>query len=75
MKYSLEQWVFVYDNFVKYESGEQLWQTWVQPFPDSPEPSKAMIHNLIKKFCTTRSVLDKKRTYEKRDLTEEMLDQ
>ncbi|KAJ4436227.1 hypothetical protein ANN_18857 [Periplaneta americana] len=42
---------------------------------DSPEFSKAMIYNLVKKFSTTGSVLNKKRTCVKRVLTEEMLDE
>ncbi|KAJ4443392.1 hypothetical protein ANN_05060 [Periplaneta americana] len=45
-----------------------------QSSPDSPGPSEAMIYNLVKKFRTTGSVLDKKRTCVKRVLTEEMLD-
>ncbi|KAJ4434531.1 hypothetical protein ANN_23093 [Periplaneta americana] len=45
--------------------------------PDSlkAKPSKAMLYNLVKTFRTTRSVLVKKRTYVKRVLTEEMLDE
>ena len=68
MKHSLER-VFIYDNFVKYES----WRTDVTnfrlSFPDSPELSKAIIYNLVKKFRTTGPVLDKKRTRVKRVLT------
>ncbi|KAJ4434887.1 hypothetical protein ANN_23458 [Periplaneta americana] len=44
-------------------------------FSDSPEHSKAMIYNLVKKFRITGSVLDKKRTCVKRVFTEEMLDE
>ncbi|KAJ4430679.1 hypothetical protein ANN_19270 [Periplaneta americana] len=44
-------------------------------FPDSPEASKAMIYNLVKKFHTTGSVLDKKRTCMKSVLTEKMSDE
>ena len=43
--------------------------------PDSPEPSKAIIYNLIKKFRTTGSVLDTTRICVKGVLTEKMLDE
>ncbi|XP_069698769.1 uncharacterized protein [Periplaneta americana] len=75
MKYSLEQRVFIYDNFVKYKSWRTVISNFRQSFPDSPEPSKAMIYNLVKKVRTTGSVLDKKRTCVKRVLTEEILDE
>ncbi|KAJ4449871.1 hypothetical protein ANN_01277 [Periplaneta americana] len=62
-------------NFVKYKSWRIVVRNFRQSFPDSPEPSKAMIYNLVKKFRATESVLDKKRTCVKRVLTEEMLDE
>ena len=51
MKYSLEQMNVIYDKFVKYESWRTVAINYLQSFPDSPEPSKAMIFNLVKKFC------------------------
>ncbi|KAJ4436458.1 hypothetical protein ANN_19091 [Periplaneta americana] len=41
---------------------------------EEPEPSKTIVYNLVKKFHTTESVLDKKGTCVKRVLTE-MLDE
>ena len=58
--------VYLYDNFVKYESWRTVVTNFRQSFPDSPEPSKAMIYNLVKKFCKAGSVFDKKRTFVKR---------
>ena len=61
---------------MKYKSWRTVVTNFRQSFPDSPQPSKAMIYNyLVKKFLTTGSVLDKKRTYVKGVLTEEMLDE
>ncbi|KAJ4432251.1 hypothetical protein ANN_20868, partial [Periplaneta americana] len=65
----------IYDNFVKYESWRIVVTNFRQSFPDSPKPSKAMIFNLVKKFHTIGSELDKKRTCVERVLTEEMLDE
>ncbi|KAJ4449881.1 hypothetical protein ANN_01287 [Periplaneta americana] len=60
LKASLEQPVFIFDKFVKYESCVIKFR---QSFPDSPEPSNAIIYNyLVKKFRTIGLVLDKKRT-------------
>ena len=39
MKYSLQQWVFVYDNFVKYDSWRTVVTNFHQPFPDVQESS------------------------------------
>ena len=49
LKYSLEQPVF-YDYFVKYVSWRTVVMNFRQSFPHSPEPSKVMIYNLVKKF-------------------------
>ena len=46
MKYSLEQRVFIYDNFVKYESWRTVVTNFRQSFPDSLEASKAVMYNL-----------------------------
>ena len=43
--------MFIYDNFVKYEFWRTVATDFLQSFPDLPEPSKAMIFNLVKKFC------------------------
>ncbi|KAJ4438832.1 hypothetical protein ANN_14785, partial [Periplaneta americana] len=75
MKYRLQQRVFIYDNFVKYESWRKVVTNFRQSFPDSPEPAKVMIYNLVKKFRTTESVLDKKRICVEHVLTEKMLDE
>ena len=75
MKYSLEQRVIIYDNFVKYKSWLSVLTKFHQSIPDSPEHSKAMICNLVKKFCTNGLVWDKKRTSVKCVLTEEIIDE
>ena len=55
--------VFIYDNFLKYKSWRAV-LTFDESFPDLPEPSKAMIYNLVKIFCITGSVMEKKQTCE-----------
>ena len=45
MKYSLEQQVFVYDNFVKYKFQRTVVTNFHQSFPDFQ-----MIQNLVKKL-------------------------
>ena len=65
--------MFIYDNFVKYESRRTVVTNVHESFPGSSEPSVAMFYNLVKTFHTTGSELDKKRTCVKRVLTEEML--
>ncbi|KAJ4436389.1 hypothetical protein ANN_19021 [Periplaneta americana] len=69
-EYEEVRWDASDDNFVKYESWRTVITNFRQSFPDSPEPSKAMIYNLVKKFRTAGSVLDKKRICVKRVLTE-----
>ncbi|KAJ4451424.1 hypothetical protein ANN_02886 [Periplaneta americana] len=72
---SIEQRVFIFDNLVKYESWRTVVTNFRQSSPDSPEPSKVMINNLVKKCRTTDSVLGKKRTCVNHVLTEETLDE
>ena len=55
MKYNLDIRVFIYDNFVKHETWRTVVTNFRHSFPDSSEPSKAMIYDLLKKFRTTRS--------------------
>ena len=58
------------------DSVQQIYATdFRQSFSNSPEPSKAMVYNLMKKFRTTGLQFHMKRTCVKRVFTEMMLDE
>lgn len=74
IKYSVEQRVFMYDNYVKYSSWRKCCRKFRRKYPEVTVPCKSTIYKLVKKVHKTGSVLDKKKTRKRRILTEEMLD-
>lgn len=74
MKYSVEQRVFIYDNFVKYSSWRKCCRKFRRKYPDVTVPCKATIYNMVEKVHKTGSVLDKKKCRKRHILTEEILD-
>jgi hypothetical protein len=68
--YTLEQWVFLYDISVKYESARKC----RRKFRDERVPSRQPIQNVVNKLRTSVLLIDKKQKHKHRVLTEEKLD-
>jgi transposase len=73
-RYTLEQYVFLYDTLVKYESAGKCRQTFRCKFRDERVPSRQTIYNLVNKLRTMGLLIDKKTEHKRRVLTEEKLD-
>jgi transposase len=71
---TLEQRVFLYDTYVKYESAVKCRRKFRHKFCDERVPSRQTIHNLVNKLGTTGLLMDKKAKHKRRVLTEEKLD-
>ena len=69
--YTTEQRVFLVETYLlKKKSYDRCLRKFRKRFPDSPRPSRQYIVDLFKKWRETGSVLNKKRNYKKRALTE-----
>jgi hypothetical protein len=59
MRYTLEQRVFLYDTYVKYESAGKC----QQKFHDERGPRRHTIHSLVNKLRTMRPLIAKKQKH------------
>ena len=61
--------------YFKWESPSHIHTEYIQTFPGEVLPSRFTIHEIVKKFETNGSVVNKKRNCKRTVLTEEMLDE
>jgi hypothetical protein len=71
---SLEQRVFLYDSYVKYESARKCRRKLRRKFCDERVPRNQTIRNLVNKLTSTWLLTDKTQKHKRRVLTEEKLD-
>jgi hypothetical protein len=74
LRYTLQQTVFVYDNFVKTESVGTVRRRFRDQFPESAVPNRSCAHKIVNKLRETGSLRDKQTELKRRVLTEEKLD-
>jgi hypothetical protein len=60
LRYTLQQRVFIYDNFVKTESVGTVRRRFQDQFPDSAVPNWSCVHKIVNKLRETGSLCDKK---------------
>jgi hypothetical protein len=75
VKYTLEQRIFLYDGYVKKKSYKSYKRRFHHRYPGVRIPASSTILRLVKKVCSTGSLLDKKYTRQNAVLTEETLDE
>jgi hypothetical protein len=66
VRHTLEQRVFLYDTYMKYESARKCRQKFRRNFRDERVPSRQTIHNLVNKLRTTGILIDKKQKHKHR---------
>jgi hypothetical protein len=71
---TLEQYVFLYDTYVKYTSAGKCWRKFRRKFHDERVPSRQTIHNMVNKLTTMRFIIDKKRKHKRWVFTEKLDD-
>ncbi|XP_069673339.1 uncharacterized protein [Periplaneta americana] len=74
IRYTIEQRIFIYDNFVKTESVATVRRRFRERFADSAIPNPSSVRDIVKKVRETGSLNDKKTQPRRRVLTEEKLD-
>jgi hypothetical protein len=75
VKYTLEQWIFLYDSYVKKKSYKSCKRRVHHRYPGVRIPASSTILRLVKKVRSTGSFLDKKYTRQNAVLTKETLDE
>jgi hypothetical protein len=75
VKYTLEQWIFLYDSYVKKKSYKSCERRFRRRHPAVRIPALSTILRLVKKVRSSGSFLDKKYTRQNAVLTEETLDE
>jgi hypothetical protein len=70
----LEQYVFLYDTYVKYGSARKCRQKFRRKFCDERVLSRQIVHNMVNKLWVTGLLMDKKQKHKCRLLTEEKFD-
>ncbi|KAJ4448627.1 hypothetical protein ANN_00017 [Periplaneta americana] len=73
-RYSIDQRVFMYDNYVLTNSAREVRKRYRETFPGVKVPNRSTIHDLMKKSREIGGVTDKKRRRRRTVLTEENLD-
>jgi hypothetical protein len=74
VKYTLEQWIFLFDSYVKKKSYKLCKTRFRHRYPGVRIPASSTILRLVRKVRSTGSFLDKKNTRQNAVLTEETLD-
>jgi hypothetical protein len=70
VKYTLEQCILLYDNFVTKKSYKLCKRRFCHTYPDVRVPTSSVIVKLEKKVCSSWSFLDKTYTGQNAVLTE-----
>jgi hypothetical protein len=73
VRYTLKQYEFLYDIYVKYGSARKCWRKFRRKFRDERVPSRQTIHNLVSKF-RTGLLIDKRQEHKRRVFTEKLED-
>jgi hypothetical protein len=73
VKYTLEQWIFLYDSYVKKKSYKSCKRRFRRRYPCVHIRASSTILRLVKKVCSAGSFLDKKYTRQNAVPTEETL--
>jgi hypothetical protein len=73
VRYTLEQYVFLYDSYMKYRSAGKCKRKFQHKFRDERVPSRQATHNLANKL-RKGLLIDNKQKHKRRVLTEEKLD-
>jgi hypothetical protein len=75
VKYTLEQWIFLYDSYLKKKSYKSWKRRFRRRYPGVRIPASSTILRLMIKVLSTGSFLDKKYTIQNDVLTEETLNE
>jgi hypothetical protein len=73
MRYTLKQYEFLYDIYVKYGSARKCWRKFRRKFRDERVPRRQTIDNLVRKF-RMGLLIDKRQEHKRRVFTEEKLE-
>ena len=74
-EFTVQQRLFMYDNYVKTDSCREVVRRFITQFPDVRRPNRDTVRQLVNKMRETGSLLNKKKRIRKRVLTEEKLDE
>jgi hypothetical protein len=58
MRYTLEQRIFMYEEYIKHKSFVECCVAFIQKYPGVRIPRKSMVRKLVTKFRKTGSLLD-----------------
>lgn len=58
MRYTLEQRIFMYDEYIKHKSFVECCVAFIQKYPGVKLPRKSVVRKLVARFRTTGSLLD-----------------
>lgn len=66
MRYTLEQRIFMYDEYIKHKSFVECCVAFIQKYPGVKLPRKSVVRKLVAKFRATGSLLDEEDEANKR---------
>lgn len=69
MRYTLEQRIFMYEEYIKHKSFVECCVGFIQKYPGVRLPRKSVVRKLVTKFRKTGSLLDETEEVDKRQKT------